>query len=347
MLGAIHAPPQIVSFFVYIKKGVFMHIFDSYNKNCTAFLKGVAIILMVAHHMWAFKSPADFMGMDPHLASLFIGLGKAGKICVAMFVFISGYGLFLKRNDGILQNIKRVYMTAIHFWVTVLPILLAFFLAGFYKFDIIEFLKNMLFLVNSYNGHWWFMQTYLLFLIFFPLLVLLFKFKLTEIMSLLFSFTLFRFLAYEMQDYPPVHHFLYYIPFLFLGATFAKHNLFQKITDCKKKKTLLVCCLSLSIALLGLRMYTGFSEMLFALIPVFFSCFLIYPMPSNLFSRGLVSLGKISMGIWLVHFFFIKLIPIDESAAIFCIIRFAIIMSLSTVYTILTDYLLHKVLRKK
>ena len=61
--------------------------FSSFDRQCTFFIKGIAIILMVAHHMWGFKSVDD--------APMLIGLGKAGKICVAIFAFISGFGLYL------------------------------------------------------------------------------------------------------------------------------------------------------------------------------------------------------------------------------------------------------------
>lgn len=69
--------------------------FSSFDRQCTFFIKGIAIILMVAHHMWGFKSVDDFSGGWQNVAPMLIGLGKAGKICVAIFAFISGFGLYL------------------------------------------------------------------------------------------------------------------------------------------------------------------------------------------------------------------------------------------------------------
>lgn len=38
--------------------------FSSFDKQCTTFIKGLAIILMVCHHMWAFRSVDDFTGIS-------------------------------------------------------------------------------------------------------------------------------------------------------------------------------------------------------------------------------------------------------------------------------------------
>ena len=37
--------------------------FSSFDKQCTTFIKGLAIMLMVCHHMWAFRSVGDFTGI--------------------------------------------------------------------------------------------------------------------------------------------------------------------------------------------------------------------------------------------------------------------------------------------
>lgn len=36
--------------------------FSTFDKQCTTFIKGLAVMLMVCHHMWAFRDVGDFTG---------------------------------------------------------------------------------------------------------------------------------------------------------------------------------------------------------------------------------------------------------------------------------------------
>lgn len=58
------------------------------TKQDTAVLKGIAIIAMLMHHLWGCPP----VGVEPYTGVLGF-LGGVGKVCVAMFLFCSGYGL--------------------------------------------------------------------------------------------------------------------------------------------------------------------------------------------------------------------------------------------------------------
>ena len=58
------------------------------TKQDTAVLKGIAIIAMLMHHLWGCPP----IGVEPYTGVLGF-LGSVGKVCVAMFLFCSGYGL--------------------------------------------------------------------------------------------------------------------------------------------------------------------------------------------------------------------------------------------------------------
>lgn len=139
----------------------------TFDKQCSLLIKGIAIMLMVCHHMWWYKETNDFTGVWHTLAPFIIALGKAGKVCVAIFTFISGYGLYISftHNNKYSNTFKKIKNILFHFWRTVLPILFIFFIAGIIPFKMIDFFLNMLCIENSYNGAWWYLQTYLLYLI--------------------------------------------------------------------------------------------------------------------------------------------------------------------------------------
>lgn len=62
----------------------------------TFVLKGIAILTMLFHHVYA--CPPDTA--EPY-SGVLLWLGILGKVCVALFLFCSGYGLsvqFAKNN---------------------------------------------------------------------------------------------------------------------------------------------------------------------------------------------------------------------------------------------------------
>ena len=70
-------------------------LFDIWKSNC---LKGVAVIILLFHH--CFRSPKRYTGHELKMLFLperFLNIAAAyGKICVALFVFVSAYGLTKK-----------------------------------------------------------------------------------------------------------------------------------------------------------------------------------------------------------------------------------------------------------
>lgn len=51
-------------------------------------------------------------------------------------------------------------------------------------------------------------------------------------------------------------------------------------------------------------MTTGITEILFILTPCFMLCFIQKPMPINYLVKAIIYIGKMSMGIWVIHYFF-------------------------------------------
>lgn len=69
------------------------------TKSNTLVLKGVGIILMLLHHLFYIQ---EGLYDDVHLYGnhyLVQEIGIFGKLCVSLFVFLSGYGLMIS-NKG-------------------------------------------------------------------------------------------------------------------------------------------------------------------------------------------------------------------------------------------------------
>ena len=136
------------------------------TKRDSKMLKGVAILSMLMLHLFCRKenlpyTPLLWIGSTP----LIYYFGLFGDICVAVYCFISGYAHYLQSSKGELQQRwKRILRFMIPFWVIAVVFSLIGLLAGnsVIPGSIKEFLLNCLTIKNSYNGAWWYANTYIL-----------------------------------------------------------------------------------------------------------------------------------------------------------------------------------------
>lgn len=182
----------------------------SLSKRDTSLVKGIAICLMLWHHLFC---------QHPEFGHVEYGIAGVAKVCVALFVMISGYGLavsYPQRSDrfDIKMNFKfllhRLTKFYINYWavfIIVVPvgILLGRSLVTAYintdaavNFTIYEktFGNNIAALLiadffgvlryRSYNITWWFNQLIIVLYLLFPLLFHLAKHNLKIVMIVSF-----------------------------------------------------------------------------------------------------------------------------------------------------------------
>lgn len=296
---------------------------------------------MVVHHLWGFNDVKDFSGFWSNIGPLMIVLGKAGKICVAIFAFISGYGIYCSysKNNRYYTLLKKVKKTFIIFWQTVIPFLIILFVLRIIPFDIINFIQNMLCLSCSYNGTWWYLNTYIIFIIIFPIIFFALKNRISTIILCLISLILCRYISYRIVESGYniyFYYFFYYISLFVLGSVFARFDLINKLSFKGRIKAnkLQLFYILITLLLIILRLITGITELLFIITPCFMLCFVLKPMPMTPFVKTFIFLGKMSMGIWIIHYFFIKQIPF-QTITNNCIIHFTLIFCFSLLYVLI------------
>ena len=71
-----------------------------FKKEDTQIVKGTAIILMVTYHLFAYNNKVNSNIQFVFLSRNAIGYTIAyfGKICVSIYLFLSGFGLFFSYN---------------------------------------------------------------------------------------------------------------------------------------------------------------------------------------------------------------------------------------------------------
>ena len=136
------------------------------TKRDSKMLKGVAILSMLMLHLFCRKenlpyTPLLWIGSTP----LIYYFGLFGDICVAMYCFVSGYAHYLQASKAELQQRwKRLLRFMIPFWIIAVVFSLVGLLTGNAAIpgSMKEFLLNGLTVKNSYNGAWWYANTYIL-----------------------------------------------------------------------------------------------------------------------------------------------------------------------------------------
>lgn len=301
--------------------------------------KGIAILLMVIHHLFYYPERLHGVSyislMSFRNTNIEFELGKFGGICVAMYLFLSGYGLYassLKKQITLERQLKRIIEFFINYWVVFaffVPIGLIFFNNNpVYSWNIFTFVGNLSSLVYSYNLEWWFVRLYIVLVILFPVIkstldnnrnklyiisiicygisiAILLIFKIFPSLIYIKNTLLFKFIT---------DIFFWQISFV-IGCIVAKYNVFKIIKDkidelkLDKKWFYLITIIALIIIRNGMLIITNkfkinnpsAFDFLIAPIMVFVCSTLISKLKHiSIFKL----LGKHSTNIWLTHTFF-------------------------------------------
>lgn len=138
---------------------------------------------MLIHHLFKFPDRISNVMYTSLLSCKGITveyiLGDFGKICVAMYLFLSGYGLYItfvnKNKFTFKDSINKIIKVMKVYWsifILFVPIGLIFYnTTPRYAWNLGEFIKNFLTLSNSYNNEWWFLGLYVRLILFFPIII--------------------------------------------------------------------------------------------------------------------------------------------------------------------------------
>ena len=153
-----------------------------FNKEVSKKLQGIAILMMLMTHCFA-----DPQRLNNNYISIF-GWDKLEvlfaifcKFCVAIYVFISAYGLykkFEKEDYSIVNSYKIIFGIFINFYSKFLLVFIFFVPYRFFvlgkEFEIRLFLQNLLSIRCTYNGEWWYVKWYIviLFILLFCIVIL-------------------------------------------------------------------------------------------------------------------------------------------------------------------------------
>lgn len=143
------------------------------NKNQTNVFKGVAITLMFVHHLFGDAGVLKDMNVHPFIPqNILLMIASAGKVCVAIFVFVSAYGITKQQEKNGDSNLaKRIIKIWMPFFFIYIFAAIAAVATGNWKptygkawqsnlyFALIDALGLAnLFGTPTLNGTWWYMS---------------------------------------------------------------------------------------------------------------------------------------------------------------------------------------------
>ena len=295
----------------------------SFSKKDTLTVKGIAIILMLFYHLFESDDLITSMNVNytPFSKDVFLTLSGYSNICVAIFVFLSSYGITKSLMEcpsvSPISSIKQAYKRALKLVMNFLAMYISVNLLWFKYFDytklygeapqglIYAILDALGFseLLNTptLNMTWWYMKLALIIIFLvpflFPLLQKLGKYTLMPAFLLPFIVTF---------DSDVSRYF-----FVICAAMVAAHEKwFEKIFSLKlyKPVKLLLALLLLTLSVLFRQNYIVHSNFLWivdapiAFLICLFSAEFVGIIPG--ISHALGFLGKHSMNIFFIHTFF-------------------------------------------
>lgn len=297
-----------------------------FTKDDIKITKGVAILFMLLLHLFCRKEVNGLYETFPVVngVPLIYYIGLFGDACVPMFCFASGYGLFVSINKAkgsiLKKNFERILKILINYWIVLIIFVAIGFIAGpaeIFPGTLTKFLLNFLVLSSSYNGAWWFLQTYIILVLIVPSLFKVIK-KYNSILLLLVSGFIYL-ITYiqrikhvlDFGDYTVINMIVNSIvlvgtsqlPFI-VGSIFAKEKVYTKINIMFNRYAMknILCIFGIFCLVI---IHSFYESMIIAPITgIAFICFFNLMDRSEKFKKVLDFLGSHSSNIWFTHMFF-------------------------------------------
>lgn len=298
------------------------------TKQHSAFLYGIAIIFMIYHHLYCIPSRIQypyFSVLDNAFSFSPISVERTlawfMKICVAIYAFISGYGLCksikIDPEKGVFKNLGYSYLNIlkkIGKLLFKLLIVLAVFiplliLINHREVSFAEFLLNLVGYSSSLSGVFWYINFYISTLLLFPLLNMVFtRSTKRKVIQIIVSFVclglIILWMIFGRAYVPEREYFIIFVE----GYLISRFKVFERISKPLSNNDEVAISIILLVACFAIRIMFATDAAyhyidMFIIVPFIYSvCCLVDK--TRFLKKGLCFFGKFSTFIWLSHTFF-------------------------------------------
>lgn len=353
-----------------------------FNREDTKALKGIAVVMMLLHHLagFSYRYPVGFEGFES-LWKGFVTDGYLGslatnvRLCVAVFFFLGGYGMYKRMEKGkysLFNSVVGLFKSYWKIFVIFVPVAFIFFRrsgddipALCTRYDVADvktlismILSNFFALSDSINSEWWFIQTYICALLLGTVYCIAFR-KNSHFAIELFAVFMIDVLTrsffpalQSLDEFNRLANNFYYVRLLkidnpascfFAGITFAKFNAVVRI---KEQLSKIPCSTLVSlVAVFAVMWCRGFVlGDLFDIVYVIAFTVLVSQFLDGVkpVKKIFGYLGKHSTNIWLVHTFFCYYF-LEATKIVYCTksvwVDLLILLAMSLVSSIIINFI--------
>lgn len=296
----------------------------NFTAQDTKIVKGCALILMICNHLFPI---AEWIYPENQFISISIGqktmaayIGSFGKICVSIFAFLTGYGLyFTYKNKKTKFAYKHTLLKLIKFLLTYWIILIFIYLpimrfTNVLKWDIKEFLLNLFGYKTTYCRIAWYVRVYIELIITFPLWNTILK-KYEKTFQVCIIVLLLSLIKLFLSKFPYFligtifSEYITYTIIVIVGNLIARKDYFCKFRErIKKINNVFLYLLIMALIFIGRgflgNMYLFNMDTIY--VPIFIFSFIMFIQLINikLINKALITLGNYSIEMWFLHAIF-------------------------------------------
>ena len=330
---------------------------QEFTKDDTMVVKGMAILCLLFYHLFEHYERVTTMGVDirPFTMDTFLLLSGFGNICVAVFAFLSAYGItkgiMSRQQDTIREQYRHACGRYIKLTANFLTMFLSVNLLWFRKFDyqglygkgwqgLLYGLLDTLGLAGMFktptiNETWWYMELAILIIFLVPLLFYVAKKMGSYSILLAVLLPVAVELTFDMKRYYLV---------IFLGVLAAEQKWFEKLFSIKTAFWKQVICgvLLLAAAIVIRQNYVVYHEFAYlvdgpiAFLFSWFGALILSRIPGV--RQVLTLCGRHSMNIYFVHTFFYMAIYQEFIYSFrYAGVIFVVLLALSLLYSLVLE----------
>lgn len=315
-----------------------------FSKDMSGMIKGVAILMMLAHHCFAFP---DFWLDGFRVGTIPAMISNHFKICVAVFAFITGYGFCVGRSNTYKDVIRKLINFLGQYWLQLFLIFLPIACVGF-TFSLERMLYNLIALYDNIILFAWYVFFHCCVLLTFPLAKRLLNkgpaWDLAVVLAGGYGITVF---LYFLPVNGPLISMLIdcacYYPIVGMGYLVAKYGVFDRFGPKLPLPAALALIPVVFLVRMGVSVIKGFSfDVVYAPLLVLALCKVLET--CRFTHKPLLFFGKYSFQMWLFHSIFFSaytrglMQPLVSWSSI-PIVRFLLVTVLSVVAAVLIDRL--------
>lgn len=305
----------------------------------TNMVKGVALLLLLCNHFCVVK---DWITPPNELIDLYIKgkpllgyIGAFGKICVALWAFLSGIGAYYTYKEVVMiayrNNLIRLVNLIIQYvlilfivFIPIIGLLHTSFVGESYNLSAVHIVCNVFACDAEYDKAAWYMRFYIMFVVSFPVILCTKKWMRSGVAFYVFAFLFFLFLpkfargiceGLMLGTVPlnqAIGEYCSYILIVISGYAVAEYRMFEQLQSKMSPRMNISFSILSLLAAMAIRSYTksisiGIVDIYTDIIItpfVVYAFFVFFQHASKLTKQAFVYVGKASMVVWLVHWVF-------------------------------------------